>query len=272
MVWSFDIINASRVVKNSSISHHFFNDQRSSPWKINVATEHKEDGEVVPVQRVSPYKELNNFINLVKSSAHISEMQRLDLQERFNKFDSLHSQFDELQTEIELLADDAETAFVEREEFDRQFFNLVALTRSLLGSSVNGAGSEAGFKDADSVQLKLTYSVALKTCLPIHYYTLNLFAQKWDSFVCVTDHIDKRNTEGVTSESPANLDDLTKCNENFCEPIVVPMFCRPIRGEARLSKSPSTSLSFNEVSRWMTSALKINQRFFKDLILETRVF
>ncbi|KAF9417213.1 hypothetical protein HW555_005615 [Spodoptera exigua] len=53
-------------------------------------------------------------------------------------------------TEIELLADDAETAFVEREEFDRQFFNLVALTRSLLGSSVNGAGSEAGFKDADS--------------------------------------------------------------------------------------------------------------------------
>ncbi|KAF9417196.1 hypothetical protein HW555_005707 [Spodoptera exigua] len=92
----------------------------------------------------------SNFINLVKSSAHISEMQRLDLQERFNKFDSLHSQFDELQTEIELLADDAETAFVEREEFDRQFFNLVALTRSLLGSSVNGAGSEAGFKDADS--------------------------------------------------------------------------------------------------------------------------
>ncbi|KAF9417688.1 hypothetical protein HW555_005269 [Spodoptera exigua] len=92
----------------------------------------------------------SNFINLVKSSAHISEMQRLDLQERFNKFDSLHSQFDELQTEIELLAYDAETAFVEREEFDRQFFNLVALTRSLLGSSVNGAGSEAGFKDADS--------------------------------------------------------------------------------------------------------------------------
>nr|XP_049706137.1 uncharacterized protein LOC126056604 isoform X2 [Helicoverpa armigera] len=92
----------------------------------------------------------SNYLNLVKSSAHISEMQRLDLQERFNKFDSLHSQFDELQTEIEMLADDAETAFVEREEFDRQFFNLVALTRSLLGSSVNGAGSEAGFKDADS--------------------------------------------------------------------------------------------------------------------------
>nr|XP_049703526.1 uncharacterized protein LOC126056065 isoform X2 [Helicoverpa armigera] len=92
----------------------------------------------------------SNYLNLVKSSAHISEMQRLDLQERFNKFDSLHSQFDELQTEIEMLADDAETAFVEREEFDRQFFNLVAHTRSLLGSSVTGAGSEAGFKDADS--------------------------------------------------------------------------------------------------------------------------
>ncbi|XP_035457975.2 uncharacterized protein LOC118281504 isoform X2 [Spodoptera frugiperda] len=92
----------------------------------------------------------SNYLSLIKSSAQISGLQRLDLQERFNKFDSLHSQFDELQTEIELLADDAETAFVEREDFDRQFFNLVALTRSLLGSSVNGAGSEAGFKDADS--------------------------------------------------------------------------------------------------------------------------
>ncbi|KAF9798979.1 hypothetical protein SFRURICE_011618 [Spodoptera frugiperda] len=83
----------------------------------------------------------SNYLSLIKSSAQISGLQRLDLQERFNKFDSLHSQFDELQTEIELLADDAETAFVEREDFDRQFFNVVALTRSLLGSSVNGAAN-----------------------------------------------------------------------------------------------------------------------------------
>ncbi|KAF9813275.1 hypothetical protein SFRURICE_015454, partial [Spodoptera frugiperda] len=89
---------------------------------------------------IRPFK-LINYLSLIKSSAQISGLQRLDLQERFNKFDSLHSQFDELQTEIELLADDAETAFVEREDFDRQFFNLVALTRSLLGSSVNGAAN-----------------------------------------------------------------------------------------------------------------------------------
>ncbi|XP_026744728.1 uncharacterized protein LOC113506069 isoform X1 [Trichoplusia ni] len=53
-------------------------------------------------------------------------------------------------TQIEVLADDADSAFTEREDFDRQFFNLVALTRSLLGVSSNVAGSEAGFKDADS--------------------------------------------------------------------------------------------------------------------------
>ncbi|XP_075990291.1 uncharacterized protein LOC142985934 [Anticarsia gemmatalis] len=49
-----------------------------------------------------------------------------------------------------MLIDDAETALTDREDFDRQFFSLVALTRSLLGSSVNVVGSEAGFKDADS--------------------------------------------------------------------------------------------------------------------------
>ncbi|KAF9406232.1 hypothetical protein HW555_013322 [Spodoptera exigua] len=92
----------------------------------------------------------NNYLTLIKSSAAISQLQRLDLEERFIKFQSLHNEFDDLQTQIEVLADDAESTFTEREDFDRQFFSLVALTRSLLGSSSNGVGSEAGFKDADS--------------------------------------------------------------------------------------------------------------------------
>ncbi|XP_026746090.1 uncharacterized protein LOC113507432 [Trichoplusia ni] len=92
----------------------------------------------------------SNYLNLVKSSSAVSELQRLDLEERFNKFEALHADFDDLQTQIEVLADDADSAFNEREDFDRQFFNLVALTRSLLGVSSNVAGSEAGFKDADS--------------------------------------------------------------------------------------------------------------------------
>lgn len=93
----------------------------------------------------------SNYLNLVKSSAAVSELQRLDLEERFNKFEALHSEFDAFQTQIEVLSDDDESALTEREDFDRQFFNLVALTRSLLGVSANnGATSEAGFKDADS--------------------------------------------------------------------------------------------------------------------------
>ncbi|XP_041972778.1 uncharacterized protein LOC121728634 isoform X1 [Aricia agestis] len=54
-------------------------------------------------------------------------------------------------TNIEMLSEEADSAasLVEREDFDRQFFSLVALTRSLLGSSVSN-GSEAGFRDADS--------------------------------------------------------------------------------------------------------------------------
>ncbi|XP_075990171.1 uncharacterized protein LOC142985814 [Anticarsia gemmatalis] len=97
----------------------------------------------------------SNYLTLISSSAQISELQRLDLQERFHKFETLHAEFDDLQTDIEMLIDDAETALTDRENFDRQFFSLVALTRSLLGSSVNVAGSEAGFKDADSDPLLL---------------------------------------------------------------------------------------------------------------------
>ncbi|XP_022818277.1 uncharacterized protein LOC111350810 isoform X4 [Spodoptera litura] len=97
----------------------------------------------------------NNYLTLIKSSAAISQLQRLDLEERFIKFQSLHAEFDDLQTQIEVLADDAESTFTEREDFDRQFFSLVALTRSLLGASNNGVGSEAGFKDADSGEIQV---------------------------------------------------------------------------------------------------------------------
>ncbi|XP_050360100.1 uncharacterized protein LOC126779937 isoform X1 [Nymphalis io] len=92
----------------------------------------------------------NNYLMLIKSSPELSELQRLDLMERFRKFENLYNEFDDLQNTIELLSEDAESTFTEREDFDRQYFNLVALTRSLLGASSNGTGSEAGFKDADS--------------------------------------------------------------------------------------------------------------------------
>ncbi|KAJ8722082.1 hypothetical protein PYW08_004484 [Mythimna loreyi] len=92
----------------------------------------------------------SNYLNLVKSSSEISELQRLDLQERFNKFETLYSEFDDFQTKIELADDVNPASLAEREDFDRQFFSLVALTRSMLGVSCNSAGSEAGFRDADS--------------------------------------------------------------------------------------------------------------------------
>ncbi|CAH0724929.1 unnamed protein product, partial [Brenthis ino] len=65
-------------------------------------------------------------------------------------------------TQIEVLADDDESALTEREDFDRQFFSLVALTRSLLGVSFNGAGSEAGFKDADSAMVNVISATGKK--------------------------------------------------------------------------------------------------------------
>ncbi|XP_041972786.1 uncharacterized protein LOC121728634 isoform X8 [Aricia agestis] len=66
-------------------------------------------------------------------------------------------------TNIEMLSEEADSAasLVEREDFDRQFFSLVALTRSLLGSSVSN-GSEAGFRDADSALVNVTSATGKK--------------------------------------------------------------------------------------------------------------
>ncbi|XP_037295468.1 uncharacterized protein LOC119189550 [Manduca sexta] len=92
----------------------------------------------------------NNYINLLKSSTSLSELQRLDLEERFSRFTSIHSEFDNLQTQIDVLTDDDAAAVADREDFDRQFYNLIAITRSLLGIKSTSAGSETGSNDADS--------------------------------------------------------------------------------------------------------------------------
>ncbi|KAL4709135.1 hypothetical protein ACJJTC_015784 [Scirpophaga incertulas] len=82
----------------------------------------------------------NNYLNLIKDHSGLSETQRYDLEERFSKFECLYADFDALQVEIEVLVEDADTVLAEREEFETQYFRLVALARSVLGSTSKLAG------------------------------------------------------------------------------------------------------------------------------------
>ncbi|XP_063823947.1 uncharacterized protein LOC135073722 isoform X3 [Ostrinia nubilalis] len=77
----------------------------------------------------------SNYLNLLNTGSKISELQRLDLEERFSRFNVMYTEFDALQSEIEMLEEDPEDLLEEREDFERQYFSQVALARSLLGVS-----------------------------------------------------------------------------------------------------------------------------------------
>ncbi|KAL0867450.1 hypothetical protein ABMA27_008237 [Loxostege sticticalis] len=83
----------------------------------------------------------SNYLKLLSSGSSLSELQRLDLEERFYKFDGMYTEFDALQGEIEMLAEDPEAVLKEREDFERQYFSQVALARSLLGIVSKGSVS-----------------------------------------------------------------------------------------------------------------------------------
>lgn len=77
-----------------------------------------------------------NYLSGLYSCTSLSPLQCRELDGRLNKFDALYDEFDDLQTEIEMLSDkpDAEM-FAERVEFEDQYHAQVALARSLLADN-----------------------------------------------------------------------------------------------------------------------------------------
>ncbi|XP_063838664.1 uncharacterized protein LOC135087791 isoform X2 [Ostrinia nubilalis] len=65
----------------------------------------------------------SNYLNLLNTGSKISELQRLDLEERFSRFNVMYTEFDALQSEIEMLEEDPEDLLEEREDFERQYFS-----------------------------------------------------------------------------------------------------------------------------------------------------
>ncbi|XP_063835421.1 uncharacterized protein LOC135085634 isoform X2 [Ostrinia nubilalis] len=91
----------------------------------------------------------SNYMTVIKSCKQLSDLQVLELEGRFNKFESLHDEFNDLQTDIELLSDNPEEAYAERFKFEDTFYPLVAQARKLLEASQQlqnklSAGSVSG--------------------------------------------------------------------------------------------------------------------------------
>ncbi|XP_028156856.1 uncharacterized protein LOC114350305 isoform X9 [Ostrinia furnacalis] len=93
----------------------------------------------------------NNHLNSLGSTNKLSDMQRIDLEGRFSKFDALYADFDALQLDIEVQSDAPDSEYEERAQFEERYHALAAQARSLLAS--------AGSGDSESVTSSASKSV-----------------------------------------------------------------------------------------------------------------
>lgn len=90
------------------------------------------------------------YLNVLKSCDNLSELQVIELETRLDKVEAMYTEFDELQTEIEVSSDKPDEAYATRGQFEQQYYMLLALARSLLSGPNgklrrrNSAGSVAG--------------------------------------------------------------------------------------------------------------------------------
>ncbi|KAL4707143.1 hypothetical protein ACJJTC_018878 [Scirpophaga incertulas] len=124
----------------------------------------------------------SNYLNLINNGSSLTQLQHLDLEERFVKFQAVYTDFDTLQSCIEELVDEPESLLSEREDFERQFFSLTALARSLLGATSKGHFAS---------RCKLTHC---KYCKTKHNTLL---------------HLEKSNPEPLVSPLPSATDNVT---------------------------------------------------------------
>lgn len=75
-----------------------------------------------------------NYLHTLESCNELSSLQLLDLETRFNRFGSLYDDFDKLQCDIEMLSEEPDDEGEEREQFENQYYKLVAAARRLLGA------------------------------------------------------------------------------------------------------------------------------------------
>ncbi|KAF9808214.1 hypothetical protein SFRURICE_012073, partial [Spodoptera frugiperda] len=82
---------------------------------------------------------------LTQFSSKLSEVQIVEVEYRLNIFENLYDKYDMLQTDIEETVDDPSEQYAEREEFEKQYYTLVAAARQLISScsiSFNSINSE----------------------------------------------------------------------------------------------------------------------------------
>ncbi|XP_037873924.1 uncharacterized protein LOC119630040 isoform X1 [Bombyx mori] len=107
-------------------------------------SQHSEDLDTLIKRRGAIKAKLTIFRNYIKpltSFSSLTDLQRFELEGRYERIQCLYNDFDKLQTEIETLLDAPDDDFKSRCEFEDQYHPAVALARSLLSATTNSEGS-----------------------------------------------------------------------------------------------------------------------------------
>ncbi|GBP12587.1 hypothetical protein EVAR_10250_1 [Eumeta japonica] len=76
--------------------------------------------------------QFSSYLNVVRSSAQLSELQITELTVRLSKIENFYSIYDTLQSDLEMIADDPDELYAEREQFESQYYNVTAAAQLLV--------------------------------------------------------------------------------------------------------------------------------------------
>ncbi|XP_045446356.1 uncharacterized protein LOC123654500 [Melitaea cinxia] len=162
----------------------------------------------------------SNYLEIVKSCEILSELQIIELESRFDKYNALYSEYDELQTEIETLADKPEEAYAMRTQFEEQYYALLAVARSLLNKGSkrrDSAGSVTGSEASMTGRTKNNFIRLPKINLPHFDGSYQCWLEYRDTFnslihenTCIDDinkfHYLRASLKGTAAEIIKNID------------------------------------------------------------------
>nr|XP_049693532.1 uncharacterized protein LOC126054024 isoform X3 [Helicoverpa armigera] len=92
--------------------------------------------------------QFSSYLNIAKSCEQLSEVQIVEVEYRLNTIENLYDKYDVLQADMEEMVDDPSEQYAEREEFEKQYYSLVAAARQL----INNARKQASGNSIAEVQ------------------------------------------------------------------------------------------------------------------------
>ena len=143
------------------------------------------------------------YFNLIKNCTQLSEVQITELSFRLNKIDGLYADYDAFQTELETLADDPNELYTERQQFETQYYSVIA-SAQLLTEKRQGSSARRQLETEASSIDALTVVTHKQNCIKLPKIDVPHFNGNYHNW------LEFRDTFTSLIHSNKDIDDITK--------------------------------------------------------------